>query len=128
MSKLPLEYLKHILEETKFIINELNKISEDNFYSNPVIKRAFVRSLEIIGEATKNISEDFREKHDNVDWKNMARMRDKLIHNYFGVDYSIVWDVVKNEVPVLHSKIIEIIQNEEQNKNKKTKWSVINAR
>ena len=115
MSKLPLEYLKHILEETEFIINELNKISGDEFYLNPVLKRAFVRSLEVIGEATKNISEDFREKHGNVDWKNMARMRDKLIHHYFGIDYSIVWDVVKNEVPVLHSKIFEIIQSKEMN-------------
>jgi uncharacterized protein with HEPN domain len=117
MSKLPLEYLKHMLEEIEFIINELNSISEDDFYSNPVLKRAFVRSLEIIGEAAKNISDDFREKHDNVDWKNMARMRDKLIHHYFGIDYTIVWDVAKNEVPVLHSKIVEIIQNEEQNKS-----------
>ncbi len=117
MSKLPLEYLKHILEETGFIINELNKISEDDFYINPILKRAFVRSLEIIGEATKNISEDFREKYSHVDWKNMARMRDKLIHHYFGIDYSIVWDVAKNEIPCLHSKIFEIIQSEGLNKN-----------
>lgn len=117
MSKLSLEYLKHIIEETEFIINELNKISEDDFYINPILKRAFVRSLEIIGEATKNVPEDFREKYDNVDWKDMARMRDKLIHHYFGIDYSIVWDVVKNEVPVLHNKILKIIQSEEQNKS-----------
>ena len=112
MSKLSLEYLKHILEETEFIVSELNKISEKDFYINPVLKRAFVRSLEIIGEATKNISEDFREKHSDIDWKNMTRMRDKLIHHYFGVDYYIVWDVAKNEIPVLHSKILKIIQNE----------------
>ena len=117
MSKLPLEYLKHILEETEFIINGLNKISEDEFYLNPILKRAFVRSLEVIGEATKNISEDFREKHGNVDWKNMARMRDKLIHHYFGIDYSIVWDVAKNEIPGLHVKILKIIQSEELDKN-----------
>jgi uncharacterized protein with HEPN domain len=86
MSKLPLEYLKHILEEIEFIINELNSISEDDFYKNPVLKRASVRSLEIIGEATKNISDAFRERHSNVDWKNMARMRDKLIHHYFGIN------------------------------------------
>jgi len=117
MSKLPLEYLKHILEETEFIINEVNKTSEDAFHINPVLKRAFVRSLEIIGEATKNIPEDFREKYDNVDWKDMARMRDKLIHHYFGVDYFIVWDVVKNEFPILHSKMLKIIQSEGENKS-----------
>ncbi len=113
MSKLPLEYLKHILEETEFI-NGLNKISEVDFYINPVLKRAFVRSLEIIGEATKKIPQDFRERHADVDWKNMARMRDKLIHHYFIL---IVWDVVNNEVPVLHTKILKIIQSEEQNKS-----------
>ena len=75
------------------------------------------RSLEIIGEATKNILDDFRQKHDNVDWKNMARMRDKLIHHYFGIDYTIVWDVAKNEVPDLHNKIIKIFQSEEHNKS-----------
>ncbi|MEW6609430.1 MAG: DUF86 domain-containing protein [bacterium] len=117
MSKLPLEYLKHIVEETEFIINEVTKISEDDFYINDSLKRAFVRSLEVIGEASKNIPEGFREKHSNVDWRNMARMRDKLIHHYFGIDYSIVWDVVKNEIPVLHSKILKIIQSEELNKS-----------
>ena len=114
MSKLPLEYLRHILEETEFIINEVNKISEDNFHNNPVLKRAFVRSLEITGEATKNIPKAFREKHNNVEWRNIARMRDKLIHHYFGIDYSIVWDVVKNEIPILHNKILKIIQDEEE--------------
>lgn len=110
MSKLPLEYLKHMLEETGFIINGLNKISEDNFYADPILKRAFVRSLEIIGEAAKNIPEDFRNRHDNVEWKSMTRIRDKLIHHYFGIDYSIVWDVVKNEIPILHNKVLTIIQ------------------
>ena len=94
-------------------ISEVNKISEDDFYLSPALKRAFVKSLEIIREATKNIPQDFKEKHSEIDWKNMARMRDKLIHHYFGVDYSIVWDVVKNEIPSLYSKILKIIQCEE---------------
>lgn len=62
-------------------------------------RRAFVRGLEIIGEATKRVPEDFRTKHPDLPWKQMAGMRDRLIHDYFGVDYEIVWDVVKNHIP-----------------------------
>ncbi len=117
MSKLLLEYLKHIVEETTFILTKTNEISEDNFYNDPTLKRAIVRSLEIIGEASKSIDKNFKEKYDDIDWKNIARMRDKLIHHYFGIDYSIVWDVIKNEMPSLHSRIAELIQNEESDKN-----------
>jgi len=62
MLKLPIEYLRHIIEETEFILKETNNISKDNFYLNPVLKRAVVRSLEIIGEASKNIPKDFQKK------------------------------------------------------------------
>ena len=114
MSKLALEYLRHILEEIEFILSEVNKISEEEFYRSPILKRAFVWSLEVIGEATKNIPQDFREKYKEINWKDMARMRDKLIHHYFGIDYSIVWDVIKNEIPGLHSKIVKVIKSEEE--------------
>ena len=114
MSKLPLEYLKHIVEETEFLISETKNLSEEDFSLNPILKRAFVRSLEIIGEASKNIPSDFRNKYSNVDWKNIARMRDKLIHHYFGIDYEIVWDVVKNEIPSLHKQILEIMNKEKK--------------
>ncbi len=66
---------------------------------NPVIVRAFVRSLEVIGEAAKNVLRKFREKYPHAPWKEMAGMRDKLIHEYFGIDYKIVWKTVKHEIP-----------------------------
>lgn len=116
MSKLLLEYLKHIFEETTFILTKTDKVLEDDFYHDPILKRAIVRSLEIIGEASKNLPEKFKQENDDIDWKNIARMRDKLIHHYFGIDYTIVWDVIKNEIPVLHSRIAEMIQSEEKNK------------
>ncbi|MBN2008434.1 DUF86 domain-containing protein [candidate division KSB1 bacterium] len=96
MSKSAIDYLKHMHIETSFIIDETNPITENEFYNNETLKRAIIRSLEILGEATQNISNDFKQSHENIDWKNIARMRDKLIHHYFGIDYRIVWDVILN--------------------------------
>ena len=67
-----------------------------------------------MGEATKKLPKDFTEKYPEVDWKLMAGMRDKLIHDYFGVDYEIVWDVVENEISKLKSQIIKILQGLEK--------------
>ncbi|GAO29317.1 hypothetical protein JCM15548_11491 [Geofilum rubicundum JCM 15548] len=76
------------------------------------LKRAVIRSLEIIGEATKKIPADFKFKWNTIKWRNMAGMRDRLIHDYMGVNYSIVWDVVKNKIPELNIQIKEVIENE----------------
>ncbi len=109
MSKLPVEFLKHILDEINYVLKQCEDIDEAQFSQDPTLQRAFVRSLEIIGEATKNLAPDFTAKHPYVNWKNMAGMRDRLIHGYFGVDYEIVWDVVRNELPSLKPKIEELI-------------------
>jgi len=74
------------------------------------LQRAYSRSVEIIGEATKQLSKEFTDQHPETDWSLMAGMRDKLIHHYFGVDYAIVWDVVKNELPKLKTQIQELIK------------------
>ncbi len=108
--RLPREYLMHILEESEFLLSSSNGISAEEFFASPVLKRAFVRSLEIIGEAAKNIPFPVRKEYNDIDWQGMARMRDKLIHHYFGVDYVIVWDVVSNEIPSLYDKIINIVK------------------
>ena len=71
-----------------------------------------IRSLEIIGEATKKIAADVKYHWNSISWKNMAGMRDRLIHNYMGVNYSIVWDVVKNKIPELHDQIESVIIEE----------------
>ena len=76
------------------------------------MKRASARSIEIIGEATKQLSDDLRERHSEVPWQQMARMRDRLIHSYFSVDYDIVWDVIENEAPPLQDKIVRVIEAE----------------
>jgi len=114
MSKEPLEYLRHIQDECLFVLSILgSETDKEVLLSDETLKRAVVRSLEIIGEATKKIPVDFKLKWDFINWKNMAGMRDRLIHDYMGVNYSIVWDVVKNKIPELSIQVQEVIDSEE---------------
>jgi len=113
MSKEPIEYLKHIRDECSFLLSVTgNDLSKDELAQNETLKRAVVRSLEIIGEATKKIPGDFKVKWNSINWKNMSGMRDRLIHDYMGINYSIVYDVIKNKIPELYGEIIEVIENE----------------
>jgi uncharacterized protein with HEPN domain len=111
MPKDPLEYVKHIRDECTYIVSVSADISDKNdFLENETLKRAVVRSLEIIGEATKKIPVDFKINFPGIEWKNMAGMRDRLIHDYIGVDYSIVWDVMKNKIPALADQINVVLE------------------
>ena len=112
MSKEPKEYLRHIQDECLFIISVSQELQYDDFIANETLKRAVVRSLEIIGEATKKIPADFKVKWSSIEWKNMAGMRDRLIHDYIGVNYSIVWDVIANKIPNLNKQISESLRKE----------------
>ena len=112
MSKEPTEYLKHIADECAYIISVTGNLSKDEFLNDETLKRATIRSLEIIGEATKKIPADFKVKWDLIQWKNMAGMRDRLIHDYLGINYSIVWDVIKNKIPELSKQIQEVLSEE----------------
>jgi uncharacterized protein with HEPN domain len=86
--------------------------TKDQFSESEVMKRAIVRSLEIIGEASKKISADVKLKWPTINWKNIAGMRDRLIHDYVGVNYSIVWDVVLNKIPELEEQIAAAIKDQ----------------
>lgn len=110
MSKFPEEFLKHILDEINYLLETSHDLDEPNFSQDETLQRAFVRSIEVIGEATKNLSSEFKSEHNEIDWKSMAGMRDRLIHGYFGVDYQIVWDVIKTEIPELKPKIENLIR------------------
>jgi len=112
MSIFPLEYLRHIIDEIEYLIDRSTNLSKENFLEDETLKRAFVRSIEIIGEAAKKIPPDFKQKYPHIEWRAMAGMRDKLIHDYFGIDYEIVWDVVTNKIPTLRVKIKEVLDKE----------------
>lgn len=89
MLRSPLEYLQHILDETKYLVKHATGVNKDAFLHDDTLRRAFVRSIEIIGEATKNIPDDFKQKYAQADWRPLARMRHKLIHGCFGVDTTL---------------------------------------
>ncbi|WP_208426860.1 HepT-like ribonuclease domain-containing protein [Salinibacter sp.] len=72
-----------------------------------------MRSIEVIGEATKNLSTEFREQHPDIEWRAMAGMRDQLIHGYFGVDYEIVWDVATEKAPKLREAVNRILEDQD---------------
>ena len=102
-------YLIHILQEIEYLSGESPHLSFEEFVSNETLKRAFVRSLEIIGEAVKNIPDSVRQKYPAIHWRRIAGMRDKLIHAYFGVNYHLIWSVVQDELPVLDGQIRKIL-------------------
>ena len=101
MPKPAIEFIRHMHEEGNFILKNTVKVDLDELLQNEVLKRPIVRSLEIIGEAAKKVDEETRLKYSEIEWRSMAKMRDKLIHHYFGVDYEIVLDVAKNKIPEL---------------------------
>jgi uncharacterized protein with HEPN domain len=99
------EYLEHILDEAKFLLDRSRGVDEESFLRDETLKRAFARSVEVMGEAVKQIPDSVRQQYPSVEWRAIAGMRDRLIHAYYGVNYEIVWDAVINKVPLLAENI-----------------------
>jgi uncharacterized protein with HEPN domain len=112
MKKDPIIYIEHISTCISRIKEYTEGIDEDDFLMNNLIQDAVIRNFEIIGEATKKLNDDFRIKYSGIEWKKIAGMRDKLIHDYFGVDLWAVWGVVENIIPTLDTQIEEILRKE----------------
>ncbi len=99
MSFEPRDYVHHILAETEYLLRASEGLDLEAFLSDETLRRALVRILEIIGEAAKNLPESFRAAHPQVEWRSMARMRDRLIHGYDTVDLDIAWAAATMEMP-----------------------------
>ena len=110
-------FLKHILDEINFLIKKTGDKKFDEFIKDEVLKRACSRSLEIIGEAVKNLSNDFKRAHKGIEWKKIAGLRDKIIHYYFGVNWDILWDIIKNRLPELKEQVENILNKIEAKKD-----------
>jgi uncharacterized protein with HEPN domain len=103
-------YLEDIVESIRKIRSYTVSFSLQTFSSDAKTFDAVIRNLEIIGEAIKGVPEDVRSRYTDVEWKKIAGLRDILIHEYFGVDMEIVWDIIQNKLPVLESQIKRMLE------------------
>jgi len=101
-------FLEHILESIRNIREFSKGLSKGEFTKSRLKQSAIIRELEIIGEASKNLSENFKKKHKIIEWKIIAGFRDKLIHHYFGIELERIWNVLKKDLPKLKEEIKKI--------------------
>jgi uncharacterized protein with HEPN domain len=104
------ELLRHILDEIDYLLQQKSQATREQLLSDGTLQRAFSRSIEIIGEAAKQMPQEFRASNAALPRKQMSGMRDRLIHGYFAVDYEIVWDVVENKLPALRPLIADAVK------------------
>jgi len=98
-------YIRHILDAIFTIGQYMSGVEYEDFLGNKLKQDGIIRELEIIGEASKQLSLEFKEKYSDIPWKDIAGMRDKLIHEYFGVDLNAVWETVEDDLPILKSAL-----------------------
>ncbi len=103
-------YLRHITDAIEIIEEYIHGLSNDQFLSYGMAKDAVVREIEIIGEAANNISDEYQQSHPEVPWGKMIGIRNKIIHEYFSVNFSIVWDTVQDDLPILKESVKKLLQ------------------
>lgn len=106
-------YFWHVRDAIERILN-YTAGGRKAFFSETMIQDAVMRNIEVMGEAVKSVSERTRSFHPAIPWQEIARMRDKLIHDYLGVDLEVVWDVVERDIPDLKGKIETVLAEWEE--------------
>jgi len=101
-------FLEHILESINLIEEYVRDKKKSDFLQSKQLQDSIMRRIEIIGEAIKNIPDDFKEKNNKIPWKQITGMRDILIHQYFGIDLNLTWEVIEKDLPKLKTQIISI--------------------
>jgi uncharacterized protein with HEPN domain len=118
MSRIVSLFIKDILQNMNDAMEFIEGISYDQFAADKKTLNAVLRSIEVIGEATKNIPDEVRAKYPQVPWKEMAGMRDKVIHSYFGVDRETVWLVIKDSIPAIKPLMQQVLLDLEKEKER----------
>ena len=117
MKKKELIFISHILDSISKIEYFMYDITKEHFCDNEEKQSAVIRQIEIIGEAVKNLSTEFKKQNENIEWSKIAGTRDKIIHHYFKVDIDLVWDIIKKDIPSLKVKIQKIKEELEKESN-----------
>jgi uncharacterized protein with HEPN domain len=109
MKKDNVVYLRHILDAINAVEDYTKGITVDDFIRNSMVHDAVIRQIDIIGEAARSISEEFQEQHPSLPWSRMIGIRNKIIHGYFNINMGVVWDTVKEDLPLLKVAIIKLL-------------------
>lgn len=112
VSRDPLLYLEDMLECAMSVLKYVENLDFNGFVANKMAYDAVLRNLEILGEASKNLPLDFRERWPNVEWRAISRLRDILSHHYFSLEDETIWDIVQNKIPPLLQTIQRILEEE----------------
>ena len=107
-------YIKHILDSIKDIEESTRNLTKKDFSNNKDKKDANIRRIEVIGEAVKNLPISFRNKYPDIPWKDIAGMRDKLTHHYFGINVDTICKVIKEDIPKLKKDVLNILNNKKE--------------
>jgi len=111
MSRDPRLYLEDILQSCSKVLQYIAGLNQNQFFQDPKTYDAVLRNLEIIGEAAKNIPDEFRNQHLEIEWRRITGFRDIVAHEYFGINDEIVWDIIQNKIPDLQEQITKILSN-----------------
>jgi len=111
MAKDDTVYLQHVLDAINTVEEYLHGVNEEKFKATQLLQDGVIRQIEIIGEAVRRVSKDIRQTYGETPWQDIAGMRDKLIHDYFGVDIEKVWDTAQEDLPVLKEQVIRILKD-----------------
>ena len=102
--------LQHILDAILEIESYTRQVSFDDFVENSMMRFASIKQLEIIGEAANSLTDEFKRRFSNIEWRTIIGLRNILVHHYFGIDDNVVWRIIQKDIPELKMKVVEIVE------------------